>query len=71
MTSMSIKVLAIALSVFMFTIFYIYYLPSILNRNKDMIAMDCKKEIDDYSLDEQIHKFMFIQDKLYEEINEE
>ena len=33
--------------------------------------MDCKKEIDDYSLDEQIHKFMFIQDKLYEEINEE
>jgi hypothetical protein len=41
-----------------------------LNRNKNDSIMEYKKEIDDYSLDEQIHRFMFMQDKLYEELSE-
>lgn len=68
MTNTNIKVLGTILVVFLFLIFYLYYFPTLLNKNKTNVV--CKKEKDDYSLDEQIHKFMFIQDKMYEELRE-
>jgi cellobiose-specific phosphotransferase system component IIC len=69
MTNTNIKVLGTILVVFLFLIFYLYYFPTLLNKNK--VIVECKKENEDYSLDEQIHKFMFMQDKLYEEMSEE
>jgi len=70
MTSTKVKVLATIIAVFLFIIFYLYCFPVMLNRNKNDSIMEYKKEIDDYSLDEQIHRFMFMQDKLYEELSE-
>lgn len=67
MTSTKVKVLATVLAVFLFLICYLYYCPSLANTKK--LITTCKQENNDYSLDEQIHKFMFIQDKLYEEIH--
>lgn len=70
MTSTKVKVVATILAVFLFLILYLYYFPNLLNSQK--LITNYKKDNNnnnDYSLDEQIHKFMFMQDKLYEEIH--
>lgn len=69
MTSTKVKVLATVLAVFLFLIFYLYYLPCLVKPQK--LIATCSQETNDYSLDEQIHKFMFMQDKLYEELHED